>query len=102
MWMTSSGDPFCRYRPEALHHDERRYRPEALHHDESRRCHLHLGVFHPGGSLENELAAGSGAAAYLCLVDGCSKSLGWSLGAESRAVTGRPVVPERGSACSGD
>ena len=24
------------------------------------------------------------------------------LGAESRAVTGRPVVPERGSACSGD
>ena len=43
------------------------------------------------------------AAAYLCLVDGCSKSLGsCSLEAESRAVTGRPVVAERGSACSGD
>ena len=57
----------------------------------------------PGTIARNEVAVGSGAAAYLCLVDGCSKSLGsCSLEAESRAVTGRPVVAERGSACSGD
>ena len=65
--------------------------------------HIGLVCYPPGRIARNEVAVGSGAAAYLCLVDGCSKSLGsWSLEAESRAVTGRPVVAERGSACSGD
>jgi hypothetical protein len=61
-------------------------------------------VCYPLGRIaSNEVAVGSGAAAYLCLVEGCSKSLGsCSLEAESRAVTGRSVVAERGSAYSGD
>ena len=47
--------------------------------------------------------ANATAESYFCLVDGCSKSLGsCSLEAEFRAVPGRPVVAERGSACSGD
>ena len=65
--------------------------------------HIGLVCYPPGRIARNEGAVGSGAAAYLCLVDGCSKSLGsCSLEAESRAVTGRPVVAERGSARSGD